>query len=202
MSRESLTPQIDQLLNRYTNAAHWIDVQIGRIYAELEKQGLLDNTIIIVTGDHGEEFMEKGAWGHNSSFVEEQVRTPMVMWMPGAGHRVIDEITSHLDIGTTLMQTLGAPKDASNYSLGRNLLENSNCAYIVSSDWHSISVITPDMKYRIPYTNRGADQWLPTTPEDVPFSAAAIPGVLEKNNPLILDAIRNSSKFVSGNKKL
>ena len=202
MSRESLTPQIDQLLNRYTNAAHWIDVQIGRIYSELEKQGLLDNTIVIVTGDHGEEFMEKGAWGHNSSFVQEQVRTPMVMWMPGARHRVIDEITSHLDIGTTLMQTLGAPKDASNYSLGRNLLENSNHAYIVSSDWHSISVITPDMKYRIPYTNRGADQWLPTTLEDVPFSAAAIPGVLEKNNPLILDAIRNSSKFVSGNKKL
>ena len=76
MSRRELAPRIDALLNRYTNAAHWIDYQIGRVLDEIEAQGLLENTVVIVTDDHGEEFMEKGAWGHNSGFVEEQIHAP------------------------------------------------------------------------------------------------------------------------------
>jgi membrane-anchored protein YejM (alkaline phosphatase superfamily) len=201
MTRESLIPKIDQLLNRYTNSAHWVDVQMGRIYAALEEQGLLENTIVIFTGDHGEEFMEKGAWGHNSSFVDEQIRTPMVMWMPGTAPQVIEAVSSHLDIGTTLLQLLGAPNDPSGYSLGRNLLDLAERPYVVSSDWHSISVITDDMKYRIPYANRGADNWSPTDVSDNPYAKDAATAILQKNNQLILEAIKNSSKFISTNKR-
>jgi membrane-anchored protein YejM (alkaline phosphatase superfamily) len=201
MSRESLAPKIDQLFNRYTNAARGVDMQLGRIFDELEKQGLLDNTIVIVTGDHGEEFMEKGAWGHNSSFVEEQIHTPMVMWVPGQEHRVISDTSSHLDIGTTLLQLLGAPGDADTYSLGRNLFDIAKRTFVVSSDWHSISVISRDMKYRIPYTNRGIEQWDPTDRADKPFSADETAVVLSKNNELVLDAIKNTSKFLSAKGK-
>lgn len=197
MTRESLAPKIDQLLNRYTNASHWIDRQMGRIYDELEKQGLLDNTIVVVTGDHGEEFMEKGAWGHNSSFVDEQIRTPLVVWVPGTGHRTIADTTSHLDIGTTLLQMLGAPEDASSYSLGGNLLKTGSRPFIVSSDWQSIGVITPDMKYRIAFTNRGTGQWAPTDPKDRPLPGAQLPEVLQANRQLILDAIKGCSRFAS-----
>ena len=201
MSRESLLPQIGQLLNRYTNAAHWIDVQMGRIYAELARQGLLDNTIVIVTGDHGEEFMEKGAWGHNSTFVEEQIHTPMVVWMPGRAHRVIDAVSSHLDIGTTLLQILGAPGESGTYALGRNLFEDlAQRPYVVSSDWHSLCVITPDMKYRLPYTNRGVDHWAPTDTQDHPLNDAEAARILQKNNPLIMDAIRDSTRFLVKNR--
>ncbi len=196
MSRESLTPKIGQLLNRYTNAARGIDMQLGRVFDGLEKQGLMEDTIVIVTGDHGEEFMEHGAWGHNSSFVEQQIRTPMVMWMPGQAHRVINDTSSHLDIGTTLLQILGASGDADSYSLGRNLFDIAKRPFVVSSDWHSISVIANDMKYRIPYTNRGVDQWEPTDLEDVPYSRDATAAVLAKNNQLVLDAIKNTSKFM------
>jgi hypothetical protein len=195
MSRASLAPKIDQLLNRYTNAAHWIDVQVGRVYDELDKQGLLDNTIIIVTGDHGEEFLEKGFWGHNSSFVDEQIRTPMVMWVPGMQHQEIDRVSSHLDIGTTLLQILGAPQDSSSYSLGRNIFDETPRSYVVSSDWHSINIITDDMKYRIPYDNRGVDHWLPTRLDDVPYKGQSSSEILGKNHLLILDAIKDCSKF-------
>lgn len=197
MSRESLTPRIDQLFNRYTNAAHWVDKQVGRIVAELERQNLLENTVIIFIGDHGEEFMEKGAWGHNSSFVEEQIRTPFVMWAPGKGHRKIGALSSHLDVGTTLLQMLGAPADARAYSLGRNLFDLDDRPFIVSSDWHSISVITRDMKYRIPYTNRGADQWSPTDADDRPHPADVASRLIEQNNPLIFEAIKNCSRFLT-----
>lgn len=204
MSRDSLKPKIAELLNRYTNSAHWIDIQMGRIYDALEQQGLLENTILVVTGDHGEEFMEKGFWGHNSSFVEEQVRTPLVVSLPGMGHRSIESISSHLDISPTLLHYLGAPKAANTYSLGRNLLDLDDRQYIVTSDWHSIGVIMPNMKYRIAYTNRGTDYWAPTTREDVSFSvqdSAKQPSeLLQTHQALLLDAVKNTSIFMAGRK--
>lgn len=195
MSKASLAPRIGELLNRYTNSAHWVDEQMGRIYKYLDQNHLLDNTIVIVTGDHGEEFMEKGFWGHNSSFVEEQTHTPMVVWMPGMGHADINRLTSHMDIGTTLLQQLGAPADTQTYSLGRNLFDESPRPYLTISDWHSISVRTATMKYRIPYTNRGADHWQPTTPDDQPFTEAEAARILSENRTAILDAMQNCSLF-------
>jgi len=196
MSRKSLAPKIDELKNRYTNAAHWIDIQLGRIYDTLESKGLLENTIIVVTGDHGEEFLEKGFWGHNSSFVEEQTHVPMVMWVPNKAHQEITQVTSHLDIGTTLLQKLGAPEDTENYSLGQNMLQPINRKYIVVSDWHSISVMTDDMKYRIPYASKGFENWQPTGPKDEVLTDDQVNKLLTKNQPEILDAIKNSSKFL------
>ena len=200
-TRESLAPKIDQLLNRYTNAAHWIDRQIGRVLDEMERRGLMDNTIVIVTGDHGEEFMEKGSWGHNSSFVEEQVRTPLVAWIPGTPHQTIEGITSHVDIATTLMQRLGASGDTANYSSGRNLLDPSPRSFVVSSDWHSMAFISGEMKYRIPYANRGLEQWQPTGTDDSPFATEAASLLVNKNRQLILDAIRECSRFTEHGSK-
>ena len=196
MSRESLKPQIGALKNRYTNAAHWVDAQVGRVVDVLTQQGMLDNTIIIVTGDHGEEFMEKGFWGHNSSFVEEQTHTPFVMWVPNTAHAEINRLTSHLDVSATLLPLLGAPKDVHGYGLGANLLEDSTRKFIVVSDWHSISVLTDDMKYRIPYLSKGFDHWQPTDAYDKTLPADAASKVLENNQASILQSIKNTSQFL------
>ena len=201
MSRKSLAPKIGELKNRYTNAAHWVDAQMGRIYESLEKQGLLENTIIIVTGDHGEEFMEKGFWGHNSSFVEEQTHVPMVMWVPNLPHQEVTRVTSHLDVGTTLLQQLGAPIDTHNYSLGTNMLNDSARKFIVVSDWHSISVLTDDMKYRIPYASKGFEHWQPTGPKDEVLSGEQTQALMAKNQMLIIEAIKNSSQFLAAKNK-
>ncbi len=200
MSRKSLAPKIGELKNRYTNSAHWIDVQVGRIYDALEAEGLLENTVIIITGDHGEEFLEKGFWGHNSSFVEEQTHVPMVMWVPGQAHQEIDYMTSHLDIGTTLLQLLGAPKDSHAYSLGSNILEAADRKYIVVSDWHSIGVMAADMKYRIPYSNKGFEHWEPVSAKDEPLDEARSSALLKTHQGTILDAVKNSSLFLQRKK--
>lgn len=199
MTRESLRPQIDQLFNRYTNAAHWVDRQIGRIHEALQAEGLLGNTILIVTGDHGEEFMEKGFWGHNSSFVDEQVRTPLVIRLPGAGHRRISALTSHLDVPTTLLQRLGAPADATAYALGDNLLDLPPSRQVVTSDWQSIGLINSDFKYRIAYDNRGADGWLPTAADDGELPPSTARGLLEQHRSAILEVMRNTTRFTRRN---
>jgi hypothetical protein len=200
VSRISLLPKIGELRNRHTNSAHWLDVQLGRIYEQIEKEGLLDNTIIIVTGDHGEEFMEKGFWGHNSSFVEEQVHVPLVMWVPGQFHKEYKKTTSHMDIPTTLLQKLGASADSSHYSLGENILKESSRKYIVTSDWHSIGLITDLMKYRISYSNSAFDSWLPTNKIDMPLDESEAKKVIIEYQPEIIDAIKNTTKFLVKNR--
>ena len=69
-----LERDIQGIYKRYLNSVHHLDSQIARITEHLQAKGLLDNTMIVITGDHGEEFMEKGRWGHNSTFGDEQIK--------------------------------------------------------------------------------------------------------------------------------
>jgi hypothetical protein len=196
MSREKLAHYADQLRNRYSNSAHWVDMQMGRIYDYLQQQNLLENTVVIVTGDHGEEFMEKGFWGHNSSFVEEQTHTPMIVWMPGETPRAIEHTTSHMDIAVTLMQLLGASNDIGDYALGRNLFDTQARDFIVISDWHSIAIKTADFKYRIPYTSRGLENYRPTRSDDSAYpDRDAERDAIEQHQKSILEAVRNLALF-------
>lgn len=73
-ARMDLENDITLIKNRYINSCHHLDSQLGRIIHYLESNQLLEKTIVIITGDHGEEFMEKGHWGHNSAYTEEQIR--------------------------------------------------------------------------------------------------------------------------------
>ena len=69
----------------------------ARVRSTARRRKLLDYTIVVLTGDHGEEFMEKGRWGHNSTFTDEQTRVPLVCACPGRARGEIDRMTSHLD---------------------------------------------------------------------------------------------------------
>jgi len=150
-SRESLEKDIVQIKNRYINASHYVDSQIGRLLRYLTSKNLLDNTIVVITGDHGEEFMEKGRWGHNSDFVEEQIRTPLVLWIPGSGASVDSNISSHLDIVSTILPWLGVENKSSDYSNGYNLLSTAKRPFAVVSDWTRVAYIGPEYKYSIAY---------------------------------------------------
>lgn len=196
LSRESLARDIKPLFNRYRNAAHWVDEQVGRIHTTLQQQGLLENTIVIITGDHGEEFMEQGAWGHNSTFVEEQVRVPLVVLWPGRAAGRHDRLTSHLDLGTTLLRELGAPQDGSSYTLGRHLLDDAARDHVVVSDWHSVGLVTPQLKYRIPYLmTAGINQWEPTDRHDAALADAQAAVMVQDNRSLLLQAMAACSLF-------
>ena len=106
--------------------------------------------IVVVTGDHGEEFMEKGHWGHRSSFVEEQIRVPLVIYIPGSGNDVHNSITSHIDIVPTIAPYLGIKNKSEDYCLGYDLLGNIKKNYAVVSDWYHIAIINDQYKYVVP----------------------------------------------------
>jgi membrane-anchored protein YejM (alkaline phosphatase superfamily) len=62
------------LRNSYKNAICFDDTLIGSLLDTVRKKGLLENSIIIITADHGEEFYETGFWGHTSAFSRYQTQ--------------------------------------------------------------------------------------------------------------------------------
>lgn len=123
---------------RYVNSAHHLDSQIKRVLAHLEEQKLLDSTIVIVTGDHGEEFMEWGRWGHNSAFSDPQMRVPLMVYVPGRAPEVVTRLTSHVDLPVTLLRHMGVENDPADYTVGRDLFTGEPRRYTIVSDWDTI----------------------------------------------------------------
>jgi lipoteichoic acid synthase len=99
-------------LGRYLNTLHYVDEQLGRLFDGLRERGLADDTVVLVTGDHGEAFGEPHAsWGHGARLWQESVQVPFLLWnprlFPGGGRR--DSVTGHVDVNPTLADLLGVP---------------------------------------------------------------------------------------------
>ncbi|ALN57502.1 DUF3413 domain-containing protein [Lysobacter enzymogenes] len=110
--------------NRYRTAAHYADSLIGPFLDALQAGPFAHNTVVVVTGDHGEEFndLKQNYWGHNGNFSDYQLRTPFVLYWPGMAARKTGHVTSHEDLVPTLMKhALGCRNDSADYSTGRDL---------------------------------------------------------------------------------
>jgi len=111
--RDRSAAEIAELKNGYDACIAYIDDQIGRIVAALQAREQFENTVFIVTGDHGEHFGEHGLFGHGNSLYWPLIHLPLVMRLPGgegAGLRV-DEFVSLRDLPATILQLVGAPAD-------------------------------------------------------------------------------------------
>jgi membrane-anchored protein YejM (alkaline phosphatase superfamily) len=151
-----LERDIGKIKNRYINSCNHLDSQFARVTNYLRDHDLLKNTVVILTGDHGEEFLENGRWGHNSMFHNQQIHTPMVVWVPGMKPAVYEHATSHIDWVPTLLPMLGVKNPVSDYAQGKSLFDTSARDYRVASDWSSIAIMDDKYKIRLPLTSDGA----------------------------------------------
>jgi len=125
---------VQRIVHRYWNAVAWVDSEIKSFCDFLKEQGRYDESIIIVTGDHGEEFQEQGSWFHCSSLRPEQTRVPiLIKWPLSMGRGMAQEDVSHLDVMPSLMYALGLPQAAIRGLAGRNLLTSAEPATVISS---------------------------------------------------------------------
>lgn len=177
--------------NRYINSCNHLDSQFARVLKYLEENSLLDSTIVILTGDHGEEFMEKGRWGHNSNFSEEQTRTPMVLWVPGQKARQVRSITSHLDIPATILNLLGVTNPPQDYSQGIDLLGTDERKFTVVSGWDTIAYVDNEDKAIFPMDVIG-DQVV-TTKSDVEVTNET--AFYQLHQPYLIQIMKDMSRF-------
>ncbi len=174
LSRKKLTPHIKAFKARYENAAHGIDQQLNRVINALKASGDIDNTMIVITGDHGEEFMERGRWGHNSAFTDWQIRVPMIVHIPNEAPKAISEFTSHQDLPVTLLSRLGVSNDKHDYSTGYTLDKPQQNRNIIVASWNDIGVINHQGKLIIPFKSRTQHQNLALNLNDQPVKQAKL----------------------------
>jgi membrane-anchored protein YejM (alkaline phosphatase superfamily) len=146
----NLERDIDAIHNRYRNSVRHLDTQYQRVLRALEERGLLSSTLVVITGDHGEEFLENGRWGHNSAFSEEQIRVPLLLSLPGGEHGVVDHLTSHLDLPATLLEALGVENPPEDYSLGHSMLSGPPRRWALVSDWSQVEYVDGEGKVTFP----------------------------------------------------
>jgi arylsulfatase A-like enzyme len=101
------------LSNLYDAGVRQQDAELEKLFAALEREGLLADTLVLLTSDHGEEFLEHGGVMHGLAQYEESVRVPLVLWGPDlpAGVRVADGV-SLVDLMPTVLDVLGLPAPA------------------------------------------------------------------------------------------
>jgi len=73
---------LDHLFALYDGEVAWVDHHIGRLLDELTAQGVAEDTLVIVTADHGDEFFEHGGLGHRRTLYEEVIRVPLIVAWP------------------------------------------------------------------------------------------------------------------------
>jgi hypothetical protein len=112
--------ELEQLRNRYRNAAAFMDEEVSKLIDSLDPE----RNLVIVTGDHGESLFEDGAIGHSSRASEYQMRVPFVMVGPGVEPHVIRRATSHEDVVPTLLHAVARRPVPVAGVHGRDLLES------------------------------------------------------------------------------
>lgn len=100
--------QIRYVVSQYDGEIRWTDEYIGRFLDDLKQRGLWDDTLVILTADHGEEFFDHGFKGHKNNLYEETVHVPLLVKYPGRGPRGRDgRPVSLVDLFPTVLDASG-----------------------------------------------------------------------------------------------
>ena len=98
----------DNEVDRYDSALTYADAEIGRLFQELQKRGLTDNTLFLLTSDHGQSLGQHHLHSHASTLYLEQIHVPLIIWYPGhvpSGVRVATPVST-VSIAATIMSLI------------------------------------------------------------------------------------------------
>jgi membrane-anchored protein YejM (alkaline phosphatase superfamily) len=133
--------------NRYLNSVHYVDGLVGEVLADVEARGLLKNSVILITGDHGQEFNDndRNYWGHSSNFTRYQTGVPFILYSPSVQPGTVDHRTTHFDVMPTLMRDyLGCTDPFSTHSVGRPLLEAGGRETLLMAEYADFAIVQED----------------------------------------------------------
>lgn len=99
----------DSDMDRYDSEIAFVDNQIGRLIQGLQDRNLLKKTIVVLTSDHGEAFLEHGQPYHGRALYEEAIRVPLIIRVPRQKGRKVGGPVSIIDIPETLANLAGLP---------------------------------------------------------------------------------------------
>ena len=97
---------LNHILALYDGEIAFTDYHIGLLLDDIEERGLSNNTLIVLTSDHGEEFFEHGVKGHQLNLYEQTLRIPLLFSLPGRVQqgREIANLVRIIDVGPTILE--------------------------------------------------------------------------------------------------
>lgn len=134
-------------LNRYRNALHFIDQEIEQTLQGLEESGQLENTIVLITGDHGQEFNDnqRNFWEHASNFSPIQIQTPLLALWPKKTAQMYHHVSTHYDLVPTLLsRILACNNPISDYSIGVGLFNDAPRDFIIVGSYVNLGIVERD----------------------------------------------------------
>ena len=112
---------VQHLADLYDATIRYVDLELERLFERLEGQGLLRNTLVVITSDHGEEFFEHGGLQHSLTLFEEQLRIPLMIRLPDRANGMeIEDPVILADLAPTLVDLLGLRESLPDPSIWRN----------------------------------------------------------------------------------
>jgi choline-sulfatase len=137
------TEGLRRMIDGYDCGVSYVDSHIGQIFDAFDKQGILDDMIIIISSDHGENIGELGIYGEHGTADNSTTRIPMIIKWPGYQKGKVDSgLHYHLDLGPTFAEMLKvapssswdghsfAPSIIKGIDCGRKYLIISQCAHV------------------------------------------------------------------------
>lgn len=142
---EVLHNNIDEtpFLNLYKNSLFFVDSLVGVVLNEIKERGLLENSWIFITGDHGQEFNDnkKNYWGHNGNYSAAQMQIPFMLYTPDKKNKTYNHWSSHYDLVPTMLTDIfNCKNDIFDYSIGQHLRDTTERSWMIvgSSDNYAI----------------------------------------------------------------
>jgi|GEM_PF-594219 len=107
--RDDLSAEdLNHVISLYDGEILYTDTSIGKLFKRLKKEGIYEDSLIIITSDHGEEFLERGGWQHTETVYQELIHVPLIIKFPQnkwAGKRVKTPV-SQIDVMPTILDYL------------------------------------------------------------------------------------------------
>jgi arylsulfatase A-like enzyme len=100
---------LQDVIDAYDASVMAVDGALRRFFAALEQRGFLDDAVVVVTADHGEEFQEHGARGHGRTLYDEVIHIPLLVFDTAGQPGVVEDVVSSVDIAPTVLQLVGVP---------------------------------------------------------------------------------------------
>lgn len=163
----------DGMSVRITYEVHWVDARLGEFFSYLKQRGMYDNSIIIVTSDHGDATGEFGRMSHSTSIWPEIMRVPLIIHLPPKmrEHLVYDDTRASTltDITPTLYYLLGHRPIVQNPLYGRPLFAETKQELdryprkdlLFASDVRAVyGILTADQRYLYTTYDSPAESYL------------------------------------------
>jgi arylsulfatase len=148
-------PNLDYIADLYDAEVAYLDFEIGRIFQHLELEGLLEDTMVVLFGDHGENMTEHDAWFDHAGLYDSVTHVPLILWAPGRIPAVESSAMVTLtDVMPTILETVGLP--AADGIDGRSLFPlmrgetaaHRDAVMLSEATWQAArGVRTPEWKY-------------------------------------------------------